>query len=176
VTVAPSPKKLRHRLGPAAARHAREVVVDPGLLAVAATVGEDHDPPRHPLHLGQPGLHVGPVVDGLQRHRGIEAAVLEGQRFGARPHHRRRVGGTLGDHLRRRLDRRHPPLAGLIPAGARADVQHRHRISQPRLDRRLDPWVGTARPRIALPDPVIKRVRHRNHLSTSSECEKGISD
>lgn len=63
---------------------------------------EDHLTLRDPAHLRQAGIEVGPVVDGHDRHGGIERLVREGQRL--RSCLNKASALMLGEHHRGRLD------------------------------------------------------------------------
>src|ERR1044072_1691988 len=78
----------------------REVVANyPEVLNRHWVEGEDD----HPLssyagHLFKTSPDVGPVMHGDDRHRRVEAVVLEGKRFGNALDHRCRTGRALFDH------------------------------------------------------------------------------
>ena len=90
------------------------------------------------------------------RHRRIEAAVLERQLLGNRPDDRHGALGPLGDHDLGRLDRDHVQILRLIRPRARANVDHRARISEGRTNPRRDPRIGPPDGRIALADLVVE--------------------
>ena len=63
----------------------------------------------------------------------------KGSCFGTCLHGRSRFGGSLGDHLRRGLDRGHVAGGRLVGAGPGTDVDDRPRVAERRLDPRRDP-------------------------------------
>jgi hypothetical protein len=136
--------------------------------AVAAVVGDldggDAQGPHGARLVGQGGevirvlgdqLQVGPVVQRQHRHRRVEGAVLERQRLGPGLDRGRRVRRALGDHHRRRLDRRDLAVGRLVAAGASADVDDRARVAERLPDRRREARVGGAGVRVGATDQVV---------------------
>lgn len=105
-------------------RDLREVVGhQPHLARHHWVKGEDHDSlPRHPKHLGQPGLLILPVVERQDGHGGVDAVVGEWKGFGATDRGRGKRGITLRDHQFRRLDRSNVAACRFVGPTPRADV------------------------------------------------------
>jgi hypothetical protein len=98
------------------------------------------------------------MVVGEHRHRGIEAAVLEGQLLDDRPHHRGRALGALGDHHLGRLHGHHVQVPRLVRSGAGAHVQDGARVTERGADARRDPRILAAHGHIALADGVVEET------------------
>ncbi len=90
---------------------------------VGVVVREHHHPASHPPHFAQPGDRVRPVVNGAERHRGVEGLVRERKASRAGRHARRRARGTVRAHDRRRFHRDDVQAGRLVGAGAGPDIQ-----------------------------------------------------
>ena len=128
-------------------------------------VEREHDdgPPRHPAQLGQAGGGRIPVVDRHARHRGVDGAVVERQRLGARGDRGRRAGRAVGAHRRARLHREDPPVARLVAAAPGAHVQDGARIAEGGVDALRDPRVLATVPGVGPPVPLVVDVARRGH-------------
>ena len=116
---------------------------------------------RPPLAILHAGLGAGvPVVQGQDRHRRVDAAIVQRQALGARSD-RGPARGPLGGHDRRGLDREHRAIRGLVGARARADVDHAARRSEGRVDARAQPRILAPPRRVAVSDRVVEHQPRR---------------
>ena len=137
---------------------------------VIGVVGEHHHAAGHPSHLPQPGDRVRPMMNGADRHRGIEGLVRERQAFRGGGHARRRAGRTLRPHDRRRFHRGDSAVVRFVGAGSGPDVQYRPRVSERIPDARGDPRLGTPRRWVGGSDGVVQPTRwHDTTLATSRQ-------
>lgn len=116
---------------------------------------QDDRPTRHPAHLRQTRRLVGPVMDRVHRHGGVEGIIRERQRLGASLHHGRRRKRALADHPDGRLDGGNGPSGGLVGPGTRADIEDRTSIAQRILYHRADPGIGLAQICVIHADHVV---------------------
>jgi len=115
--------------------------------------GEDHLTLRHAAHLRQAGIQVGPVVDGHDRHGGIEGLVGEGERL-------RSCLNTasllmLGEHHRCRLNGYDLFRGRFVRPRARSDIDNRPDVAQCFADYRRQARVGLAKLVIPDADPIV---------------------
>ena len=99
-------------------------------------------------------------MDRQERHRGIEAVVLEGEIVGRGLDRRSRRGIALADHFEGRLDRSHRSIGRFVGASSCADVEDRLGIRKRLLDRFRDVEIGLTKLRVVDPDAVVERA-HR---------------
>ena len=133
---------------------------------VTGVVREHHHAASHAPHLAQAGDRVRPVMNGGERHRGVEGLVLERKALRGGSHARRCACGTLRTHDRRRLHRGDVTVGGLVGAGAGPDVQHRPCIAERSPDLRGDPRLGAPRHGVGGSDGVVQLRAGLGHVHT----------
>jgi hypothetical protein len=94
-------------------------------------------------------------VDGEDRHRSLEGAVIERQRLGGGVHGGGQPGATSGPHRPGRFDGGESPVKRLVRTGARADVEDRPGAAERSYDRGRDARVRSPVLRIPCPDPAV---------------------
>ncbi len=127
--------------------------------ADARVVGKDHDRAAcDTTQLADAALLLGvPVVQGDDRHRGIDAGVAQRQVPGASADRGDTMRRALRGHHIAGLDRDHVAVVGLIGAGAGADVDDHARVAERGVDERGEAWILATGAGVAHADLVIAR-------------------
>ena len=125
-------------------------------MDIAVEGEHDHRTMGDTAQLAEPGLRVGPMVDGQHGQGRVEGIVAEGKPGCHGTDRRCSATRPLGDHGHGRFDSDHLPVAWLIGTRAGPDVDDPGRAPQARVQGALDARVGLADPLISDSDGVIE--------------------
>ena len=182
IAPANSGSDAKHFAGSQGSELGQVVTSQPEPSRVTGVEQEDHHAASDPPHLAQTGDRILPVMNGANRHRGVEGLVVERQAFGRSGQARRRGRQAVRAHERRRLHCEDVAVRRLVRPGASPDVQYGPGIAERCPDLRSDARFSTPGRGVRGSDGVVQRRtghgpcpsgRTSGHRSGSESRESG---